>query len=61
MRFVRHRAKLDFMAFKTLIAVDSLRKLLGEPRSAVIACRFESQQASSFMYMQSQFAIVRAI
>ena len=29
------------MAFKTLIGVDSLRKLLGEPRSAVIDCRFD--------------------
>jgi len=29
------------MAFKTLIGVDSLRKLLGEPLLTVVDCRFD--------------------
>ena len=29
------------MDFQTLIDVDSLRKLLGEPRLAVVDCRFD--------------------
>jgi thiosulfate/3-mercaptopyruvate sulfurtransferase len=41
MKFIRHRAKLGFMEFQTLIGVDSLRELLGEPRLAVVDCRFD--------------------
>jgi thiosulfate/3-mercaptopyruvate sulfurtransferase len=29
------------MEFQTLIGVDSLRKLLGDPRLAVVDCRFD--------------------
>ena len=36
-----HRAKLRFMMFKTLIDVDSLQELLGNPQLAVIDCRFD--------------------
>src|ERR1700677_2737099 len=41
MKFIRHRAKLGFMKFQTLIGVDSLRELLGKPRLAVVDCRFD--------------------
>jgi thiosulfate/3-mercaptopyruvate sulfurtransferase len=41
MKFMQHRAKLGFMEFHTLIGVDSLQKLLGEPRLAVVDCRFD--------------------
>src|SRR3984893_4938173 len=41
MQLVQRRAKLRFMMFKTLIDVDSLRNLLGEPRLAVVDCRFD--------------------
>jgi thiosulfate/3-mercaptopyruvate sulfurtransferase len=41
MKFIRHRVKLGFMEFHTLIGVDSLRELLGEPRLAVVDCRFD--------------------
>jgi thiosulfate/3-mercaptopyruvate sulfurtransferase len=41
MKFMEHRAKLGFMEFHTLIDVDSLQKLLGEPRLAVVDCRFD--------------------
>jgi thiosulfate/3-mercaptopyruvate sulfurtransferase len=41
MRFIHRRAKLPFMPFKTLIDVDSLRGLLGQPQLAVIDCRFD--------------------
>src|SRR5216684_3209733 len=41
MRFADHRAKLRFMVFKTLIDVDSLQELLGQPRLAVVDCRFD--------------------
>ena len=41
MKFTQHRAKLGFMEFHTLISVDSLQKLLGEPRLAVVDCRFD--------------------
>jgi thiosulfate/3-mercaptopyruvate sulfurtransferase len=38
---VQHRAKLRFMMIKTLIDVDSLQELLGNPRLAIIDCRFD--------------------
>src|SRR3984893_5525033 len=41
MKFVHHRAKLRFMTFKSLIDADSLQNLLGEPRLAVVDCRFD--------------------
>src|ERR1700722_9843528 len=41
MNFMEHRAKLGFMEFHTLIDVDSLQKLLGESRLAVVDCRFD--------------------
>jgi thiosulfate/3-mercaptopyruvate sulfurtransferase len=41
MKFVHRRAKLAYMPFKTLIDADSLRGLLGDPRLAVIDCRFD--------------------
>src|SRR5260370_40543515 len=41
MKFVHRRAKLRFMMFKTLIDVDSLQNLLGQPRLAVVDCRFD--------------------
>jgi thiosulfate/3-mercaptopyruvate sulfurtransferase len=41
MKFMQHRAKLGFMEFHTLIGVDALQKLLGEPRLAVVDCRFD--------------------
>ena len=41
MTFVRPRAKLRFMMFRTLIGVDSLQDLLGKPRVAVVDCRFD--------------------
>jgi thiosulfate/3-mercaptopyruvate sulfurtransferase len=41
MQFLDRRAKLRFMVFKTLIDVDSLQELLGQPRLAVVDCRFD--------------------
>src|SRR5216684_8880360 len=41
MRFADHRAKLRFMVYQTLIDVDALRELLGNPRLAVVDCRFD--------------------
>src|SRR5260221_11891542 len=41
MKFEHHRAKLRFMAYQTLIDVDALRELLGNPRLAVVDCRFD--------------------
>src|SRR5579863_5694066 len=41
MQFVDRRAKLRFMVFKTLIGVDALQSLMGEPRLAVVDCRFD--------------------
>src|ERR1700678_2172278 len=41
MTFIRRRAKLGFMEFHTLIGVDSLQELLGEPQLAVVDCRFD--------------------
>ena len=41
MKFTRHRAKLDSMNFTTLIGASSLRELTGEPKMAVIDCRFD--------------------
>lgn len=38
---MQHRAKLAFMEFHTLIGVDSLQQMLGEPRLAVVDCRFD--------------------
>lgn len=39
MRFARHRVKLGFMEFQTLIGADSLQTELGNPDLAVIDCR----------------------
>ena len=39
------RAKLRSMLFKTLIDADSLEELLGNPRLAVIDCRFEDRKS----------------
>jgi thiosulfate/3-mercaptopyruvate sulfurtransferase len=41
MKFTGHRAKLAFMEFQTLIDVESLQELLGDPRLAVVDCRFD--------------------
>src|SRR5260370_8197804 len=41
MGFADHRAKVRFMVFKTLIDVDALQELLGQPRLAVVDCRFD--------------------
>jgi thiosulfate/3-mercaptopyruvate sulfurtransferase len=41
MNFRHHRVKLGFMEFRTLIGVDALQELLGEPRLAVVDCRFD--------------------
>ncbi len=44
MKFKRRRAKLGFVEFQTLIGVDSLRQLQGDPRLAVVDCRFDLLQ-----------------
>jgi thiosulfate/3-mercaptopyruvate sulfurtransferase len=41
MRFAGHRAKLQFMVFRTLIDAGSLQALLGTPQMVVIDCRFD--------------------
>jgi thiosulfate/3-mercaptopyruvate sulfurtransferase len=41
MQFARHRVKLGFMEFQTLIGADSLQRELGNPALAVIDCRFD--------------------
>jgi thiosulfate/3-mercaptopyruvate sulfurtransferase len=41
MQFARHRVKLGFMEFQTLIGTDSLQRELGNPALAVIDCRFD--------------------
>src|ERR1700681_2741640 len=41
MQFVHRRVKLRFMTFKTLIGVEALQELLGNPRLAVVDCRFD--------------------
>src|SRR5258708_6739212 len=41
MRFAVHRAKLRLMVCKSLIDWDSLREVLGQPRLAVVDCRFD--------------------
>jgi thiosulfate/3-mercaptopyruvate sulfurtransferase len=41
MKFIRRRAKLRFMEFQTLIDVESLQKLMGDPRLAIVDCRFD--------------------
>jgi thiosulfate/3-mercaptopyruvate sulfurtransferase len=41
MQFARHRDKLGFMEFQTLIGADSLQRELGNPELAVIDCRFD--------------------
>jgi thiosulfate/3-mercaptopyruvate sulfurtransferase len=41
MNFIGHRVKLGFMEFHTLIAAELLQGLLGEPRLAVVDCRFD--------------------
>ncbi|MGB6307187.1 MAG: sulfurtransferase [Steroidobacteraceae bacterium] len=38
---MEHRVKLGFMEFHTLIAAELLQGLLGEPRLAVVDCRFD--------------------
>jgi thiosulfate/3-mercaptopyruvate sulfurtransferase len=41
MKFLRRRAKLRLMEFQTLIDVESLQKLMGDPRLAIVDCRFD--------------------
>jgi thiosulfate/3-mercaptopyruvate sulfurtransferase len=41
MQFARHRVKLGFMEFQTLIGADSLQREMGNPALAVIDCRFD--------------------
>src|ERR1700733_13464478 len=55
MKLIRHRAKLGFMEFQTLIGVDSLRELLGQPRLAVVDCRFDlmSPEAGRQAYLRA--------
>src|SRR5271170_823480 len=55
MKFARHRAKLIFMVFKTLIGVGSLQELLGDPRLAVVDCRFDlmNPEAGALAYLRS--------
>jgi thiosulfate/3-mercaptopyruvate sulfurtransferase len=43
MRLIRHRAKLQFVSFQTLIDAASLRGLLGDANLAVLDCRFDLQ------------------
>src|SRR3974390_2014700 len=40
MKFVQHRDKLDSM-FETLISADEIEERLGDPRLAVVDCRFD--------------------
>lgn len=41
MRFIHRRAKLRFMEFHTLIGAQALRERLGDPRLAIVDCRFD--------------------
>jgi thiosulfate/3-mercaptopyruvate sulfurtransferase len=41
MRLIRHRAKLKYVSFQTLIDSTSLRGLLGDTNLAVLDCRFD--------------------
>ena len=41
MRFAGHRAKLQFMLIRNLIAAAGLQAMLNEPRLVVIDCRFD--------------------
>jgi thiosulfate/3-mercaptopyruvate sulfurtransferase len=41
MNLGKHRAKLNALAYTTLIDVESLQRLLGDPELAILDCRFD--------------------
>lgn len=41
MKFIHRRVKLRYMEFHTLIDAQALRELLGDPRLAIVDCRFD--------------------
>jgi thiosulfate/3-mercaptopyruvate sulfurtransferase len=55
MHIARHRAKLGFMIFRTLIDAVALQRLLGTARLAIIDCRFDlmNPEAGHSAYMKA--------